>query len=264
MMKLSEKVQRYLLNNEGTVQAKKAVALELAALAPAEYTEAVLLKEKGITIGSELLSVSDLLTAFVKEFQLVRSVQINLEQKECFKKLVAQEYLQEQLAILSECISKLQEIKQQEGPKWRKLSDVDFTVYAVDQRREANFAFNAFIQKFIIQIPTNKVPPTEERLREVEQVTEDFYSHFGQNMHSSNLYFLANYCMLDFIKMPKKNKTMNDEHGFLTPRQLVERQRRELSALPAELNYNRTKRLFPELLPQQRCTVNVDIDLEKA
>lgn len=263
-MKLSEKVQRYLLNNEGTVQAQKAVALELAVLAPAEYTEAVLLKEKGITIGSELLSVSDLLTAFFKESQLVRSVQIDLAQKGCFNKLVAQEYLQEQLAILSECISKLQEIKQQEGPKWRKLSDVDFTVYAVDQRREANFAFNAFIQKFIIQIPTNKVPPTEERLRQVETVTENFYNRFGQHMHTTNLYFLSNYLMLDFIKMVKRNKTMNEEHGFLTPRQLAERQHRELSALPAELNYNRTKRLFPELLPQQRCTENVDIDLEKA
>lgn len=260
MMKLAEKVQRYLLNDEGTVQEKKAVALELAVLAPAEYTEAVLLKEKGITIGSELLSVSDLLTAFVKESQLVRSVQIDLAQKECFNKLVAQEYLQEQLAIISECISKLQEIKQQEGPKWRKLSDVDFTVYAVDQRREANFAFSAFIQKFIAQIPTNKVPPTEERLREVETVTENFYNHFGQHMRTTNLYFLSNYLMLDFIKMVKRNKTMNEEHGFLTPRQLAERQHREISYLPAAMDSQRTKRLFPDLLPQKRNTQPININ----
>lgn len=147
--------------------------------------------------------------------------------------------------------------------KWKTLDDVDFTVYAVTQRREVNYAFAEFMKKKILKISVDNLLPKEERVRQVERVTEDFYSRFGQHMHTTSLYFLSNYLMQDFIKMPKRNKTMNEEDGFLTPQQLADRQRRELSALPAELNYNRTKRLFPELLPQQRCTVNVDIDMEK-
>lgn len=148
--------------------------------------------------------------------------------------------------------------------KWKTLDDVDFTVYAVTQRREVNYAFAEFMKKKILKISVDELVSKEERVRQVEDVTEDFYNHFGQHMHTTNLYFLSNYLLQDFINMAKRNKTMNEADGFFTPRQLAERQRREISALPAELNFNRTKRLFPELLPQQRCTENVDIDLEKA
>lgn len=148
--------------------------------------------------------------------------------------------------------------------KWQTLDDVDFTVYDATQRREVNYAFAEFMKKRILKISVAELVSKEERVRQVEQVTEEFYNHFGQHMHTSNLYFLSNYLLQDFINMPKKNKTMNEEDGFFTPRQLAERQRREISSLPAKLNFNRTRRLFPELLPQQRCTETVDIDLEKA
>lgn len=147
--------------------------------------------------------------------------------------------------------------------KWKTLDDVDFTVYDATQRREVNYAFAEFMKKRILKIPLSELVSNEERVRQVEQVTEAFYAHFGQHMNSTNLYFLSNYLMQDFIKMPKRNKTMNEENGFFTPQQLAERQRREVSLQPRALNYHRTRRLFPDLMPQQRCTVNTDIDMEK-
>lgn len=147
--------------------------------------------------------------------------------------------------------------------KWQTLDDVDFTVYDATQRREVNLEFSAFLKAKVLKIPLSELVATEERVRQVEQVTEAFYSHFGQHMNSTNLYFLSNYLMQDFIKMPKRNKTMNEENGFFTPQQLAERQRREVSMQSKGLSYHRTKRLFPDLMPQQRCTVNTDIDMEK-
>lgn len=143
---------------------------------------------------------------------------------------------------------------------WQTLADVDFTVYAVNQRREVNLAFSEFMKAKVLKIPLPELVSNEERVRQVEQVTEAFYSHFGQHMHSTNLYFLSNYLMQDFIKLPKKRKTMNEENGFLTPAQLAERQRREVSMQPTGLNYHRTKRLFPELLPRQRNTQPININ----
>lgn len=127
------------------------------------------------------------------------------------------------------------------------MDDVDFTVYDATQRREVNLEFSAFLKAKVLKIPLSELVSNEERVRQVEQVTEAFYSHFGQHMNSTNLYFLSNCLMQDFF----------------TPQQLAERQRREVSMQSKGLSYHRTRRLFPDLMPQQRCTVNTDIDMEK-
>lgn len=106
-IKLSEKVQRYLLNGEGTLSKQKAVATTLAKLAPVDYTEALLTGEAGVTIGAELLTAEDLVHAFEEEIQLSKAVLFELQQQNYFNKIVAKEFITEQQKVYRDCIKQL-------------------------------------------------------------------------------------------------------------------------------------------------------------
>lgn len=106
-IKLSEKVQRYLINGEGTLSTQKAVATTLAKLAPVEYTQAVLSGEKGVTIGAKLLTAEDLVKAFEEEIQLSKAVLFELQQQIYFNKIVAKEFITEQQKVYKDCIKQL-------------------------------------------------------------------------------------------------------------------------------------------------------------
>lgn len=106
-IKLSEKVQRYLINGEGTLSTQKETALRLAKLAPVEYTQAVLTGEKGFTIGAELLTAADLVAAFEAEIQLSKAVLFELQQQNYFNKLVAKAFIDEQQKAYKDCIKQL-------------------------------------------------------------------------------------------------------------------------------------------------------------
>ena len=106
-IKLSEKVQRYLLNGEGTLSKQKAVATTLAKLAPVEYTNAVITGEKGVTIGAELLTADELVAAFEAEIQLSKAVLFELQQQNYFNKIVAKDFIAEQQKVYRDCIKQL-------------------------------------------------------------------------------------------------------------------------------------------------------------
>lgn len=106
-MTLSAHVKKYLFEGKGTPEQQKATAMRLAKLAPVDYTEAVITGEKGVTIGAELLTVDDLLTAFEAEIQLSRAVLFELQQGQYFNKIVAKEFIAEQQKVYSDCIKQL-------------------------------------------------------------------------------------------------------------------------------------------------------------
>lgn len=112
-MKLSEKVQHYLLDGNGSTAQQKETALRLAKLAPGEYTAAVLTGEKGVTLGAELLTAADLIKAFEAEIQLAKAVQFELQQQNYFNKIVAQQLIEDQQQVYRDCIKQLQ--AQEEG-----------------------------------------------------------------------------------------------------------------------------------------------------
>lgn len=158
-------------------------------------------------------------------------------------------------------------IRKTEGIKaatdWHDVAEFDFTAYAVEEWRKCNEDFSQFLVDGLLRLPPEIMPDNETRVALAEDFTERAFSHFGRHLDKRSLYFLSNLCLLDFINMPKKNKTMNEKDGFFTPRQLAERQRREISLQNSKLNYLHAKRLHPDLFPQKRCTVNTDIDAEK-
>lgn len=106
-MKLSQQVKKYLVNGQGTPEQQKAAALQLALLAPVDYTEALLTGEAGATIGAELLTAADLVKAFESEVQLMKAVQFELQQQNYFNKIVAKEFIAEQQKVYRECIKQL-------------------------------------------------------------------------------------------------------------------------------------------------------------
>lgn len=106
-MKLSESVQRYLFDGKGTPEQQKATAMRLAKLAPVDYTYAVLTGEKGVTIGAELLTSTDLVAAFEAEIQLSKAVLFELQQGQYFNKIVANEFIAEQQKVYRDCIKQL-------------------------------------------------------------------------------------------------------------------------------------------------------------
>lgn len=106
-MKLSERVQRYLFDGQGTAKQQKETAMRLAKLAPVDYTQAVLTGKKGVTIGAELLTAADLLAAFEAEIQLSKAVLFELQQQNYFNKLVAKSFIEEQQAVYKDCIKLL-------------------------------------------------------------------------------------------------------------------------------------------------------------
>lgn len=106
-MKLSQQVKKYLVNGKGTPEQQKAAALQLALLAPVDYTEALLTGEAGATIGAELLTAADLVKAFESEVQLMKAVQFELQQHNYFNKIVAIDHILEQKRILRNCIKQL-------------------------------------------------------------------------------------------------------------------------------------------------------------
>lgn len=106
-MKLSQKVKKYLIDGQGTAAQQKETAMRLSKLAPADYTQAVLTGEKGVTIGAELLTADDLIQAFEAEIQLMKAVRFELNQQNYFNKIVAADYIAEQQRIYKECIKQL-------------------------------------------------------------------------------------------------------------------------------------------------------------
>lgn len=132
----------------------------------------------------------------------------------------------------------------------------DFTGYSHDELRQANLDFSAYMKDVVLKISLTDLPPTEVRVQQVEDVTEAYYAHFDEHMNSVCLYYLSNYLLQDFIKKPKRNKTMNEEDGFFTPQQLAERQRRELSYPVEVLDAIRVNSLFSIARPKR--TVNLD------
>lgn len=132
----------------------------------------------------------------------------------------------------------------------------DFTGYSHDELRQANLDFSAYMKDAVLKISLTDLPPAEVRVQQVEDVTEAYYAHFGEHMNSVCLYYLSNYLLQDFIKKPKRNKTMNEEDGFFTPQQLAERQRRELSYPVEVLDAIRVNSLFSIARPKR--TVNLD------
>lgn len=132
----------------------------------------------------------------------------------------------------------------------------DFTWYSHDELRQANLDFSTYMKDVVLKISLTDLPPAEVRVQQVEDVTEAYYAHFGEHMNSVCLYYLSNYLLQDFIKKPKRNKTMNEEDGFFTPQQLAERQRRELSYPVEVLDAIRVNSLFSIARPKR--TVNLD------
>lgn len=132
----------------------------------------------------------------------------------------------------------------------------DFTVYSQDDLRQANLDFSEYLQSVVLKIPVAELLPAEVRVQQVEDVTEAYYAHFGEHMNTVCLYYLSNYLLQDFINMPKKNKTMNEADGFFTPRQLAERQRREVSFPVEVIDVFRVNSLFSIARPKR--TVNLD------
>ena len=132
----------------------------------------------------------------------------------------------------------------------------DFTVYCQEDVVQANMDFSAHLQSSVLKLPPEQLPSTEERVRQVEEVTEAFYEYFGEHMNTVCLYYLSNYLLQDFINMAKRNKTMNEADGFITPRQLAERQRRELSYPVEVMDVVRANHLFHITRPKR--TVNLD------
>lgn len=155
-------------------------------------------------------------------------------------------------------------IRKTEGIKtatdWHEVAEFDFTAYAVEDWRKCNEDFSQFLVDGLLRLPPEIMPDNETRVALAEDFTERAFAHFGRHLDKRSLYFLTNLCLLDFINMPKKNKTMNEKDGFLTPRQLAERQRRERSLSDGALDFYFTKRLFPDLLPQQRNTQPININ----
>lgn len=132
----------------------------------------------------------------------------------------------------------------------------DFSCYSQDDLRQANLDFCEYMKDVALKVPLSVLPETEVRVQQVEAVTEDFYAHFGEHMNTVCLYYLSNYLLQDFIKKPKRNKTMNEADGFFTPQQLAERQRRELSYPVEVLDAIRINSLFQITRPKR--TVNLD------
>lgn len=106
-MTLSAQVKKYLFDGKGTPEQQKATAMRLAKLAPVEYTNAVITGEKGVTIGAELLTSTDLVAAFEAEIQLSKAVLFELQQQNYFNKIVANEFIAEQQAVFRDCIKQL-------------------------------------------------------------------------------------------------------------------------------------------------------------
>ena len=143
---------------------------------------------------------------------------------------------------------------------WQEVSEFDFTKYSQDDLRKANLDFSEFLQGGLLLCTAATMPSTETRVHLAEKFTEDYFSHFGEHLHSVNLYYLANFCMLDFINDRSRSKTLKQKNGFLTPRQLKLRQQRERAYKLETMDYHRTKSLFPDLLPQQRNTQPININ----
>lgn len=131
----------------------------------------------------------------------------------------------------------------------------DFSAYQPDEVHQANMDFSAYFQKEIATIGESKLPASAVRVQQVEELTEAFYSHFGEHMNTVCLYYLSNYILQDFIKNKLYNKTTTQENGFLSPRQLYTRNKTEL-AYPVEiLDVCRVNSLFNITRPKR--TVNM-------
>lgn len=143
---------------------------------------------------------------------------------------------------------------------WRTVSEFDFTKYDSNDTRRCNDDFAAFITSGLLRCTESTMPDTETRVALAEKFTEEFFSRFGQHMDSVNLYHLSNLCMLDFIKDMQYNKTAKQENGFLSPRQLYTRSKRELSRDTKVIDYHSTRRVHKRIIAKQRNTKPININ----
>lgn len=143
---------------------------------------------------------------------------------------------------------------------WQSVSEFDFTEYDKEDVRQCNDDFKAFISSGLLRCTIETMPDEPTRLALVEKFTEDYFNHFGEHMNSVNLYYLSNLCMLDFIKNKSYNKTTMQENGFLSPRQLYVRSKRELSRDTKALDYHSTRRIHKRIIAKSRNTKPININ----
>lgn len=128
----------------------------------------------------------------------------------------------------------------------------DFSSYRQDEIRQANLDFSEYMKEEVMKLSVGQLPCTQERLEAVEEVTERFFEYFGEHMNTVCLYYLSNYLMQDFIKAPSRSKTMDQENGFLSPRQLVKRKTKEISMREELIDVVRVDNLFNIAKPTRR------------
>ncbi len=132
----------------------------------------------------------------------------------------------------------------------------DFTGYSQEEIKTANLEFSEFIQSNALKLKVENLPDIETRIYEVETVTENFFNHFGQHMNTVCLYYLSNYLLQDFIKEPSRTKTLQQDNGFLSPRQLAHRKSKEIPLGQEVIDGIRAETIFCISKPKR--TVNLD------
>lgn len=137
---------------------------------------------------------------------------------------------------------------------WREVSEFDFTVYHKEDVRKCNEDFKEFLLDGLLRCSLETMPDSETRVALTEKFTEDYFAHFGQHMHSVNLYYLSNFCMLDFIKNKSYNKTATQENGFLSPRQLYGRCAKEPALTTVALDYHSNRSVHSHIISKKRNT----------
>lgn len=103
-----------------------------------------------------------------------------------------------------------------------------FNQYSLDEIVLAEEQLTSFIKEELLSIQLDQLPCSSDRVVEVEDITEEFFTHFGQYPNSKILYYLSNYILLSDLKNGAWNKSGNPD-SFLSPVQLRRRKRHEHS-----------------------------------
>lgn len=127
----------------------------------------------------------------------------------------------------------------------------NFSNYSKSQQAEANEQFLQYILDELLATPLDQLATEEQRVQEITDLTEAYFSQFGEPCTHSHLYYLGNYLLLSHLKDGSSSKR-TAEGSVLSWSQLRNRKSHELLAESKTVDWLHTQRIHN--FPKRRTT----------
>lgn len=124
------------------------------------------------------------------------------------------------------------------------------------EQKQADDLLHDFVITELLAVKLENLPTQDDRVKQVEQLTDSYFSQYGEHVNASTLEKLSDYLLLDYLK--SQGKPAATENQFHSPVQNYRRKMREISVESAVMDYVSARDGF--CIPVRRRTQELEAD----